>query len=85
MDITRLLPLESVFKQKSCFLFGPRQTGKTTLIEKLYPKAPLIQLLDPNTQRALLANPSLLAAMIPAHEKTVVIDEIQKTPELLDR
>ena len=83
--IERSLDLRPVLDQKSCFLFGPRQTGKTTLIEKQFPHAPLIQLLDAEAQRSLLRNPSRLGEQIPQTSKVVIIDEVQKIPELLDQ
>ncbi len=44
--IHRLLDLGSILKQKSCFLLGPRQTGKTSLIQRALPHARIIDLLD---------------------------------------
>jgi predicted AAA+ superfamily ATPase len=83
--IKRALNLVPVLEKKSCFLFGPRQTGKTTLIEEQFPNLPVIQLLDAETQRFLIQNPSRLNEMIPKNQKIAVIDEIQKIPELLDQ
>ncbi|MDY6951364.1 MAG: AAA family ATPase [Thermodesulfobacteriota bacterium] len=70
----------------SFFLFGPRGTGKSTLVKERFKDAIYSDLLDPETFRALSARPErlrerLLAA---ADKRTVVIDEIQKAPELLD-
>lgn len=84
MEVTRQLQLLSTLEQKSCFLYGARQTGKTTLIQQELPEQRLIQLLDLNIQRRLLQNPMLLEEMISEKDKIVVIDEIQKIPELLD-
>jgi predicted AAA+ superfamily ATPase len=83
--IQRALDLRSVLKQKSCFLFGPRQTGKTTLFMNQLGDVPLIQLLDAETQRDLLRSPSKLGDYIPPQSKIAVIDEVQKIPELLDQ
>ena len=44
----------------SIFLFGARQTGKTTLIGELFPNAPRYDLLDSVTFERLQRNPSLL-------------------------
>lgn len=83
--LKRTLDLKPVLEKKSCFLFGPRQTGKTTLIEAQFPDAQMIQLLDAETHQYLLMNPSRLNDIIKPNQKTVVIDEIQKLPELLDQ
>jgi predicted AAA+ superfamily ATPase len=70
----------------SFFLFGPRATGKTTLIRQdLAERATIIDLLDSRYFLRLSTSPheleSLIAAM-PA--EIVVIDEIQRIPELLN-
>ena len=76
-----------IFKppEDSFFLFGPRGTGKTTLLRQNYPDALWIDLLEPDVFRSYSAYPERLREVIPAHpdQKTVVIDEIQKIPELL--
>jgi predicted AAA+ superfamily ATPase len=47
MEIKRILKLEPLLAMKSFFLFGPRATGKTTLIkQELAKKATIIDLLD---------------------------------------
>lgn len=70
----------------SYFLFGPRGTGKTTLIRKLHPEAVWIDLLQPHLERSLLSRPEALLDMIYSepNKKTVVIDEVQKVPALLN-
>jgi predicted AAA+ superfamily ATPase len=77
--------------KKSFFLFGPRQTGKSTLIEKLLKPLPhrTINLLERDTFLAYKANPERLRHEIEAIKPgktplTIFIDEIQKIPELLD-
>lgn len=70
----------------SIFLFGARQTGKTTLINGLFPDAPKYDLLDSTTYERLQRTPSLLRQeleMLPANT-LVVIDEIQQIPILLN-
>ncbi|NBX18837.1 MAG: ATP-binding protein [Proteobacteria bacterium] len=72
-------------EEHSFFLFGARGTGKTTLLRANYPDALKIDLLDHETEAALSLNPHHLAALIgPASSNYVVIDEIQKVPQLLD-
>ncbi|MBO7653586.1 MAG: ATP-binding protein [Kiritimatiellae bacterium] len=71
---------------ESFFLFGPRGTGKSTWLEMVYPKALKIDLLDSATFRAYRAHPERLADLIAANPAatTVVVDEVQKVPEILD-
>ncbi len=83
---TRLfnLPLAS---KDSFFIFGPRGTGKTAWLkgnlqstEYIY-----IDLLESLTYRTLSANPENLSELIPENfQGRIVIDEVQKVPELLD-
>lgn len=80
----RALNLSELLKKKSFFLFGPRATGKTTLIEQSLPDALVIDLLHSKTYSTLVRNPSALGEMITDPSKIVVIDEVQKIPELLD-
>ena len=70
---------------KSFFLFGPRGTGKSTFIHKFFEDALLIDLLDPERVRLLSAAPERLKELVRAHPESsaVVIDEIQRVPELL--
>lgn len=71
---------------QSFFLFGPRGTGKSTWLKAHYTNAFWIDLLDPETLRTYLAYPERLKDILkeaPQH-KTVVIDEVQKAPDLLN-
>jgi len=70
----------------SYFLFGPRGTGKTTLIRKLHPEALWLDLLQPELERSLLSRPEMLLEMAEAQplKKTIVVDEVQKVPALLN-
>jgi uncharacterized protein len=72
-------------KNKSFFLFGPRGVGKTTWLKNNFTKAIYINLLKAETFNYLLANPSRLSDFIPNNFKDwIIIDEVQKIPELLD-
>jgi predicted AAA+ superfamily ATPase len=72
-------------KNKSFFLFGPRGTGKTTWIKANYKKALIINLLESKYYLRLLANPDDLAKIIPQNfTDWIVIDEVQRVPELLN-
>ena len=93
MFIPRILSLPDLLKKKSFFLFGPRATGKSSLIsEQFKNKSLVINLLKTDEYLRLSARPQDLEAMILAHEnleKTnknhiVIIDEVQKIPMLLN-
>ena len=69
----------------SYFLFGPRGTGKSTWLRERYPEALLIDLIDPETARFYAAAPERLRHTLAAspRRRPVVIDEVQRVPELL--
>lgn len=70
---------------QSFFLFGPRGTGKTTWLKKHFKNAVYLDLLDSKLHRTLLANPEKLSHHIPPHFKDwIILDEVQKIPQLLD-
>jgi predicted AAA+ superfamily ATPase len=83
--INRILNLENKYND-STFLWGARQVGKTTLIKETYPKAVYYDLLQARDFERLLRNPSLLSEDLESlgSDDVVVIDEIQKIPQLLD-
>ena len=87
MYLTRQLDLSAILKQTSCFLFGPRQTGKSSLIRATLPGVPVYNLLDHRTWLELSANPARMREELAAagwQSPVVAIDEIQKLPVLLD-
>lgn len=70
--------------KQSYFLFGPRGTGKSTWLKTYYPDAHLIDLLNPGELRLYQARPERLEEVVLASlSKTIIIDEIQKAPDLL--
>jgi len=71
---------------QSFFLLGPRGTGKSTWARGRYPEALWLDLLDPELFRTLQARPEELRDLVRGDpgRSTVVIDEIQKVPALLD-
>ncbi len=86
MEYIRSLNLLSLLENKSFFLFGPRSTGKTWLINKqLKDKANIVSLLNSEMLLRLSQNPGELKEIISVHpdKKLVVIDEVQKVPALL--
>ena len=84
--IPRRLDLRAVVERKSCFLFGPRQTGKSTLIRQQFADCPVWNLLDQTLFLRLSRNPALIRESLADRRGTriVVIDEIQRMPELLN-
>jgi uncharacterized protein len=84
MNIKRRLNLLELLEDRSCFLFGPRQTGKTSLLKALLPKASYINLLEMDTYADLSSKPQLLRERAQHSEGLIVIDEVQRIPELLN-
>lgn len=68
------------------FLLGPRGTGKTWWTQRHFPEALRVDLLEPETLRALSAKPERLKELIAGQGdvRHVLIDEVQKLPELLE-
>ena len=77
-------------KTKSYFLFGPRQTGKSTFVKSLIsPKDLYFDLLPQRTFLNYAKNPGrireeILAQLDQYEDPLCIIDEIQKIPDLLD-
>jgi len=72
--------------KESFFLWGARQTGKSTLLKTVYPESLWFDLLQTDVFERLHREPSQLREIVMASDlrKPVVIDEIQKIPALLD-
>lgn len=82
--IERLVDLKALLKNKSYFLFGPRQTGKTSLIRHNLSSAKIYNLLDDRIFLEFNARPGRLREEIAQNDELVVIDEIQRIPQLLN-
>ena len=80
--LPRFLPLP----RGSFFLFGPRGTGKTTWLRSVLPHALVVDLLKPEEYRRLSARPERLRELVrgTAAGSDIVVDEIQRVPELLN-
>jgi predicted AAA+ superfamily ATPase len=80
--LTRLLQVPD----RSFFLFGPRGVGKTTWLREVLSDALFFDLLDSSLYLELSRTPGNLEAMIGnlSEDSWIVIDEIQKIPNLLD-
>jgi predicted AAA+ superfamily ATPase len=72
--------------QESLFLWGARQTGKSTLLKSMFPDALWFDLLRSDVYRRYLTEPMQFreAVLADTAERLVVVDEIQKVPALLD-
>jgi uncharacterized protein len=81
--VPRVLPIREKLSSRSHFLLGPRQTGKSTLIRYELPDALVFNLLKSEVFLSLSRDPKRLREEAVGHE-LVVIDEIQKLPQLLD-
>ena len=87
--IPRRLQLERLLARRSVFLFGPRQTGKTTYVSRQLEDriALTFTLLDRGLLTSVLADPSRIRREVHARglrDTVICIDEIQKCPELMD-
>jgi predicted AAA+ superfamily ATPase len=82
--INRLIDLPSLLAKRSHFLFGPRQTGKSLLVAHTMPRVRLYDLLEASTYISLSQNPGRIAEELAPQDRMVVIDEIQRLPELLN-
>lgn len=79
---SRLLTISG---KTSIFLFGPRGTGKSTWVKQTYPKAIYFDLLETDVYKRFLARPGRLEQYIPKDfNDYVIIDEVQRVPELLN-
>ncbi|MBI5345717.1 MAG: AAA family ATPase [Chlamydiae bacterium] len=69
----------------SYFLFGPRGTGKSTWLKEYYKNALWFDLNDPKTFLMFSMYPEKLRSILAEKkEQTVVIDEVQKVPNILN-
>ncbi len=86
--IKRLLKIE-LPKRQSAFLWGPRKTGKTTYLRASFPGSLTYDMLQTDlylefTKRPFLLREQLLTADTKRLKEPVIIDEVQKVPQLLD-
>ena len=81
----RIINLEET-AQDSMFLWGARQTGKSTLLKTLFPNARVYDLLKSEEFERFFRNPELLREELNDYnsQNLVIIDEVQKIPQLLD-
>ena len=84
MQFQRAVDLRRRVERKSHFLLGPRQTGKSTLIQEQFGGVKTFDLLETETYLALNRAPHKLRESCSRKDRLVVIDEIQRIPALLD-
>ena len=76
--------LEYVIKENMRYfpvvtITGPRQSGKTTLIQSMFPDLPYYSLENPDTKAMAMGDPR---AFLLQHGEGMVLDEVQNVPEL---
>jgi predicted AAA+ superfamily ATPase len=84
--LKRLMKMD-LLKEESFFLWGARQTGKTSYLKEAFPNSVRFDLLESNTFAQFVVAPHKLREIIralPSRPKRVIIDEVQKVPALLD-
>ena len=87
-NIARMLDMKLPDKQ-SAFLWGARKTGKSTYLREKFPGSIVYDFLKTDVFLELSKNPSLLrerllAKEVPELKKPIILDEVQKVPQLLD-
>lgn len=88
VSIERVLQIDLPPRQ-SAFLWGPRKTGKSTYLRSAFPDSVTFDLLQTDLLLDLTKRPALLRerllAMPPEKLRSpVILDEVQKVPQLLD-
>lgn len=78
-EITPAL-LKAVRTHPVVTVFGPRQSGKTTLVRHALPHYNYVNLENPKERRLASEDPEAFFAQ---HPSPLVIDEVQRVPELL--
>ncbi len=86
--IKRLLNMKLPARQ-SAFLWGARKTGKTTYLKKRFPKSIVYDFLKTDLFLEIAKRPSLLRERLLAEDKAalkepIILDEVQKIPQVLD-
>ena len=85
---SRTLRIELPARQ-SAFLWGPRKTGKSTLLRQQFPGSARFDLLDTGLLMEFIRAPWRFAERVqaldaPTRTHPILIDEVQKVPALLD-
>jgi predicted AAA+ superfamily ATPase len=88
VTIQRILRIDLPARQ-SAFLWGPRKTGKSTYLRSAFPDSLRFDLLQTDLMLELAKRPArlreqLLATPPESLRSPVILDEVQKVPQLLD-
>ncbi|MBN2689468.1 MAG: ATP-binding protein [Gammaproteobacteria bacterium] len=84
MYINRKITILDELQEKSVFLLGPRQTGKSSFIRNKLSEARVYNLLESDTFLKLNQAPQRIREELTDSDKIIVIDEIQRFPTLLN-
>jgi predicted AAA+ superfamily ATPase len=82
MDVKRMIKYEmDVYSQKYPILVltGPRQSGKTTFLKTQFPEYSYINLENMDMRNYAIKDPN---GFLAEHNKYVILDEVQRAPEL---
>jgi predicted AAA+ superfamily ATPase len=87
-DFGRMLRI-TLPPRQSAFLWGPRKTGKSTYLRSAFPDSLVFDLLQTDLMLDLARRPALLRERLEATgperlRSPVILDEVQKVPQLLD-
>ena len=87
-NISRLLDMKLPRKQ-SAFLWGARKTGKSTYLKERFPNSVVYDFLKTDLFFEMSKNPSLLREQLLAKSEAelkepIILDEVQKVPQVLD-
>ncbi len=87
-DIKRILEIK-LPKRQSAFLWGPRKTGKTTYLKRHFPDSLVYDFLKTDLFIEITKNPALLRQRLLAKNNNIlkcpiILDEVQKVPQVLD-
>jgi len=87
-NVDRLLKID-LPKGRSAFLWGPRKTGKTTYLKSAFPNSLIFDMLQTDlflefAKRPFLLREQLMAGKPERLKEPIIIDEVQKAPQLLD-
>jgi predicted AAA+ superfamily ATPase len=88
VNISRALRI-TLPPRQSAFLWGPRKTGKSTYLRTVFPDSLTFDLLQTDLMLDLAKRPALLRERLlatppEALRSPVILDEVQKVPQLLD-
>ena len=87
-NLKRLLDMR-LPRQQSAFLWGARKTGKTTYLKERFPNSLIYDFLKTDLFLEISKNPSLLRERLLAQDdrilkEPIILDEVQKVPQILD-